>query len=294
MHCRHRRLQCLLRQYSYPPVVFVRDIGKLPDKSVFHSLDATYYTPVATGSCGVAILFRIVSQVREPEEHYFPDSRALILRLLYMEHCIQLCNVYLKSGAEPHEIRFTMAWAHPFVQILDLFQIFGGDFNVNRGWDFTCPLASSAVGASTLDSFENVSIRVVPTVNLGPTWISPKGYFGSLDHFLISQLDEQSVVVTIYTESVFPSDHFPTCLQLRNIQAMEAPVAIHTWGRILAPKIIPSQYIQKYQALFSDLLNRGAPDTLHAYYRHFSNMVVPAAISTFGEPFGETPLPHLP
>ena len=136
----------------------------------------------------------------------------LILQLLYMEPRIQLCNVYLKSCAEPHEIRLTIAWTHPFPQVSDFFQIFRGDFNVHHGWDLTCPLASLAVSAFVLESFENLSIRVVPKVNPGPTWIPPQGYFGPLDHFLISQLYQQSIVVTTHTESVFPSYHFPICL----------------------------------------------------------------------------------
>ena len=292
-------------------MVFLQEIGKLLDKFVFHPLYAAYYTRVATGSSRVAILLRRAPQLRLLEEHYSPYHRALILQLLYMEHCIPLCNVYFilqllymehciqscnvyfKSGAESHEILLTMVWTHPFLQILAFFQIFGGDFNDNGGWDLIFPLASSAVSAYVLDSFENMSIRVVPKVNPGPTGISPQGYFGSPDNFLISPLDQQSAGVTTHTESVFPSHHFPICLQLRNIQAMEAPVAIHTRGWIPAPRVIPSQYVQKYQALFSDLSKAQAPDTLDAYYRHFSNMVVQAAISTFGEPLDSTSTPTL-
>ena len=105
---RHRPLQCLLRQHSYPLVIFLQEIGKIPDKYVFHPLYAACYTPLTANSSGVAILIRRVSQFCVLEEHCSLDNRAQVVRLLYMEKRVQLCNVYLKSGPEPHEIRFTM------------------------------------------------------------------------------------------------------------------------------------------------------------------------------------------
>ena len=34
-----------------------------------------------------------------------------MVQLLYMEIRVRLCSVYIKSGAEPHEIRLSMARA---------------------------------------------------------------------------------------------------------------------------------------------------------------------------------------
>ena len=105
---RHRPLPYLLRQHSYPPVIFLQEIGKVAEKYIFHPLYAACYTQVTVNSSGVAVLIRRIPQFRVLEEYYSPDNRAEVIRLLYMEKREQLCNVYLKVGAEPHEIRLTM------------------------------------------------------------------------------------------------------------------------------------------------------------------------------------------
>ena len=154
-----------------------------------------------------------------------------------MEKRVQLCNVYLKAGAEPHEIRLTMLWIQPFLQASEFFHTLGGDFHVNPGWDLSFPLAGSAISASVLDVFHGTPIQVVSKAKPGPTWVSPQGHFGSLDYFPITKIAQFSAVVTIHTESVFPSDHFPICLQLQGIPAVELPKTLHAISRIPAPRV---------------------------------------------------------
>ena len=105
----------------------------------------------------------------------------------------------------------SMLWIQPFLQPSDFFHFLCRDFNVNRGWDLSCPLTRSAISASVLDVFEGTPIQVVSKATPGPTWVLPQGHFGSRDHLLITKIAQFSVVVTKHTESVFPSDHFPIC-----------------------------------------------------------------------------------
>ena len=248
---------------------------------------------MTVNSSGVAILIRRVSQFRIVEEYYSPDNPAQVIGFLYMEKRVQLCNVYLKAGAEPHEIRLTMSWIQPFLQVSHFFHILGGDFNVDRGWDLSCPLAGSAISASILDVFEGAPIQVVPKAKPGPTWISPQGHFGSLDHVSITETAQFSAVVTTHTESVFPSKHFPICLRLQGIPAVEPPKTLHTIGHIPAPEVIPIQYVHNYPQLFYDLLKTRDPDTLDECYCHFSKTVVQTAACVFGQPTNSNSAPTL-
>ena len=54
---RHRPLQYLLRQHSYPPVIFLQEIGKVSEKYLFHPLYTAYHTQVAVNS--VVMLARL-------------------------------------------------------------------------------------------------------------------------------------------------------------------------------------------------------------------------------------------
>ena len=153
----------------------------------FFSHCISFYKSPNRNSAGACILLRRTQQIVVLEVHFEPNSRAVVVRATISLKKVQMINVCLKSGGEPHELRVTLEWTVPFLLDTEFFTIYGGDFQANRGWDTSCPLATTTISTAILDTFIDTPLRVVPKEHDMPTWIASQGFYGAPDHFLIPE-----------------------------------------------------------------------------------------------------------
>ena len=111
----------------------LQEVGKIPDDFVFHPLYASFYNSPNRNSTGACILLRRTQQIVVLEVHFEPNHRAVVVRATISLKEVQLINVYLKSGGEPHELRITLEWIVPFLLDTEFPPIYGGDFQANPG-----------------------------------------------------------------------------------------------------------------------------------------------------------------
>ena len=127
--------------FEYPSLCAIKNpcftchYGKIPDDFVFHPLYASFYKSPNKNSAGACILLRRTRQIVALEGHFEPNHRAVVVRATTSLKKVQLINVYLKSGGEPHELRLTLEWTVPFLLDTEFFPIYGGDLQANPCWD---------------------------------------------------------------------------------------------------------------------------------------------------------------
>ena len=218
-----RALHAIIKKTGFPAALMLQEVGKIPDDFVFHPLYANC-TP-NRNSTGACILLRRIQQIVVLVVHFEPNYRVVVVRATISLKKVQMINVYLKTGGEPHELRVTLEWIVPFLLDTELFTIYGGDFQANPGRDTSCPLASTAINTASLDTFTDTSLQVVPKEQDVPTWVAPQWGTGSL---LIHEPPKYNGTLRVQATSSFPSDHTPILLCIPNFTPINPPISTAT------------------------------------------------------------------
>ena len=143
-------------------------------------------TQVGENSCGLAHLVRWVAGLQLLERHLSPDDRAIILRVTSNAVTLKLVNAYLKSGNAAYELRPTLLWIQPHLcQNQEDRLIIGGDFQHNPGFHPGFPFSAPSITRAFQEVLPSSVCPAHPTT-AEPTWVSPQGHVGALDHVVSS------------------------------------------------------------------------------------------------------------
>ena len=223
------------------------------------------------------------------EVHFEPNYRAVVAHATISLKNVQMINVYLKSGGEPHELCVTLEWTVPFLLKTEFFTIYGGDFQGNPGRDTSRPLASIAISTAT---FTDTSLRGVPKEQDMPIWVAPQGFYGALEDFFIPEPPKYHATVRVQATSSFPSDHIPILLYIQNFTHINPPSALQHTGRIISPKVLSRAMKNQCHTAFDEILlnTAGAPKD---ECQHFSTAVLQAGKKKFGPRANLTTVPRV-
>ena len=123
--------------------------------------------------------------------------------------------------------------------------IMGGDFQHNPGWHPDFPTSAPSTVRALQDILPSSVLPARP-VTAEPTWVSPRGHVGALDHVISSA----KATITSHVEVVFPSDRIPQVARFWSIHPISPLPAIHAKGRYLLPKTPGKHMVKQFREAF--------------------------------------------
>ena len=120
------------------------------------------------------------------------------------------------------------------------------------------------------DFLEGVEVPVLPTLaRLGmrrlhplaeaPTWVSPQGFAGALDHIFLRTPSEAAQTTEVRSSSSFPSDHLPVTATLHDLPPAPQLVCPSKKGRFPIPREPLASQLRTLNDTFSSRAHPAAP-----------------------------------
>ena len=125
-----------------------------------------------------------------------------------------------------------------------------------------------------------------------PTWVSPQGFAGALDHIFLRTPSEAAHTTEVRYDSGFPSDHLPVTATLHDLPPAPQLVCPSKKGRFPIPREPLASQLRTLNDTFRAELTPPPPGAPSAQprYTEVTSALYTAATAAFGRPVPSQPV----
>ena len=176
-----RALDVLIREYQYPLTLHVQEAGP-PVVQQVHPLYHTIQAPAKVAGGCATLLYR-APDLTVTGHNAHPSGRALITH--FTMACVAHChaNVYFPADGDLDMLQDVLDWVYPYLLHTPArVVVLTGDLNANCHWVPHLPVSPAPLCDLVLPTLAHLGMRRLHPLAEAPTWVSPQGFAGALDH----------------------------------------------------------------------------------------------------------------
>ena len=203
-----RAVDVLVRECKYPLTLHVQEAGPLIIQRV-HPLYHTIQAPARMAGGCATLLYRTPDLVVTGHSAH-PSGRALVTHFTMagVTHCH--ANVYFPADGNLDTLQEVLDWVYPYLLLTPArVVVLTGDLNANCRWVSHLPVSPASLCDLVLPALTRLGMRRLRPLAEAPTWVSPQGFAGALDHIFLRTPSEAAHTTEVRSDSSFPSDHLP-------------------------------------------------------------------------------------
>ena len=201
-----RALDVLVRECQYPLALHVQEAGPLIIQRV-HPLYHTIQAPARVAGGSATLLYGTQDLVVTSHSAH-PSGRALVTHFTMagVTHCH--ANVYLPADGNLDTLQEILDWVYPYLLLTPArVVVLTGDLNVNCRWVSHLPVSPASLCDLVLPTLTRLGMRRLRPLAEAPTWVSPQGFAGALDHIFLRAPSEAAHTTEVRSDS---SSHLTT------------------------------------------------------------------------------------
>ena len=230
-----RALDVLIREYPYPLTLHVQEAGPLIVQRV-HPLYHTIQTPAKVAGGCATLLYR-APDLTVTSHSAHPSGRALVTHFTVagVTHCH--ANVYFPADGDLDTLQEIVDWVYPYLLLTPAtVDVLAGDLNANCRWVPHLPVSPAPLCDLVLPTLARLGLRRLHPLVGAPTWVSPQGFVGALDHTFLRTPSEAAHTTEVHSDSSFPSDHLPVLTTFHDLPPAPQLVCPSKKGRFPIPR----------------------------------------------------------
>ena len=136
-----------------------------------------------------------------------------------------------------------------------------GDLNANCRWAPYLLVAPTPLCDLVLPTLARLGLRRLSLLAEAPTWVSPQGFVGALDHIFLRSPSEAAHSTEVRSDSSFPSDHLPVVTTLHGVPPTPQPICLSKRGRFPIPRKPLDSQLRTLNDTFRAAVLQPPPDT---------------------------------
>ena len=287
-----RALDVLVRECQYPLALHVQEAGPLIIQRV-HPLYHTIQAPARVAGGCATLLYRTPDLVVTSHNAH-PSGRALVTHFTMagVTHCH--ANVYLPADGNPDTLQEILDWVYPYLLLTPArVVVLTGDLNANCRWVSHLPVSPASLCDLVLPTLTRLGMRRLRPLAEAPTWVSPQGFAGTLDHIFLRAPSEAAHTTEVRSDSSFPSDHLPVTATLHDLPPAPQLVCPSKKGRFPIPREPLASQLRTLNDTFRAELAAPPPGAPQAQprYTEVTSALYAAATAAYGPPVPSQPVP---
>ena len=168
-----------------------------------------------------------------------------------------------------------------------------GDLNANCHWVSHLPISPASLCDLVLPTLARLGMRRLHPLAEAPTWVSPQGFAGALDHIFLRTPSEVAHTTEVRSDSSFPFDHLPVTATLHDLPPAPQLVCPSKKGRFPIPREPLASQLRTLNDTFRAELTPPPPGAPSAQprYTEVTSALYTAATAAFGPPVPSQPVP---
>ena len=287
-----RALDVLVRECQYPLALHVQEAGPLIIQRV-HPLYHTIQAPARVAGGCATLLYRTPDLVVTSHSAH-PSGRALVTHFTMagVTHCH--ANVYLPADGNLDTLQEILDWVYPYLLLTPArVVVLTGDLNANCRWVSHLPVSPASLCDLVLPTLTRLGMRRLRPLAEAPTWVSPQGFAGALDHIFLRAPSEAAHTTEVRSDSSFPSDHLPVTATLHDLPPAPQLVCPSKKGCFPIPREPLASQLRTLNDTFRAELTTPPPGAPHAQprYTEVTSALYAAATAAYGPPVPSQPVP---
>ena len=287
-----RALDVLVRECQYPLTLHVQEAGPLIIQRV-HPLYHTIQAPARVAG-GCATLLYKTPDLAVTSHSAHPSGRALVTHFTMagVTHCH--ANVYFPADGNLDTLQEILDWVYPYLLLTPArVVVLTGDLNANWRWVSHRPVSPASLCDLVLPTLARLGMRRLRPLAEAPTWVSPQGFVGALDHIFLRTPSEAAHTTEVRSDSSFPCDHLPVTATLHDLPPAPQLVCPSKKGRFPIPREPVASQLRTLNDTFRAELTTPPPGAPHAQprYTEVTSALYAAATAAYGPPVPSQPVP---
>ena len=287
-----RALDVLVCECQYPLTLHVQEAGPLIIQRV-HPLYHAIQAPARVAGGCATLLYRTPDLVVTSHSAH-PSGRALVTHFTMagVTHCH--ANVYLPADGNLDTLQEILDWVYPYLLLTPArVVVLTGDLNANCRWVSHLPVSPASLCDLVLPTLTRLGMRRLRPLAEAPTWVSPQGFAGALDHIFLRTPSEAAQTTEVRSDSSFPSDHLPVTATLHDLPPAPQLVCPSKKGRFPIPREPLASQLRTLNDTFRAELATPPPGAPEAQprYTEVTSALYAAATAAYGPPVPSQPVP---
>ena len=207
-------------------------------------------------------------------------------------HCH--ANVYFPADGDVDTLQEVLEWVYPYLLLTPArVVVLTGDLNATCRWVPHLPVSPAPLCDLILPTLAHLGMCRLHPLAEAPTWVSPPGFAGPLDHIFLRTPSEVAHTTEVRSDSSFPFDHLPMITALHDLPPAPQLVCPSKKGPFPIPREPLASQLRALNDTFRAELTPpppGAPDT-PPHYAAVTSALYAAATAAFGPPIPSHPVP---
>ena len=285
-------LDVVLREYQYPLTLHVQEAG-LPIVQRVHPLYRTIWAPASVAGLCATLLYR-APDLTVTSHSAHPSGRALFTHFAVagVAHCH--ANIYFPADGDLDTLQEILDRVYPYLLLTPArVVVLTGGLNANCRWVPHLPISHAPLCDLILPTLARLGLRRLHPLAEAPTWVSPQGFVGALDHTFLRTPSEAAHTTEVRSDSSFPSDHLTVLTTLHDLPRAPQLVCPSKKGRFPIPREPLASQLRALNDTFRAELTSppsGGPDT-PPRYAAVTSALYAAATAAYGPPAPSQPVP---
>ena len=287
-----RALDVLVRECQYPLALHVQEAGPLIIQRV-HPLYHAIQAPARVAGGCATLLYRTPDLVVTSHSAH-PSGRALVTHFTMAGVTNCHANVYLPADGNLDTLQEVLDWVYPYPSLTPArVVVLTGDLNANCSWVSHPPVSPASLCDLILPTLTLLGMRRLRPLAKAPTWVSPQGFAGALDHIFPRAPSEAAHTTEVRSDSSFASDHLPVTATLHDLPPTPQLVCPSKKGRFPIPREPLASQPRTFNDTFRAELTTPPPGALQTQprYTEVTSALYAAATAAYGPPVPSQPVP---
>ena len=146
-------------------------------------------------------------------------------------------NVYFPADEDLDTLQEILDWVYPYLLLSPArVVVLTGDLNANCRWVPHLPVSTAPLRVLILPTLARLGMRRLHPLAEAPTWVSPQGFVGALDHPFLRSPSDAAHTTEVRSDSSFPSDHLLVLTTLHDLPPAPQLVCPSKRGRFPIPR----------------------------------------------------------
>ena len=203
-----------------------------------------------------------------------------------MTHCH--ANMYLPADGDMEVLQEVLDGMYPYLLLTPVrVVVLTGDLNAPY-----LALAPAPLCDLSLSTLSRLGLCRRGPLAEAPTWLSPQGFLGALDHIFLRSPSEGAHSTEVRSDSSFPSDHPPVVTTLHGLPPAPQPICPSKRGRFPIPRKPLDNQLRTLNDTFRAAVLQPPPDAgdIPPRYATVTAALYAAATAASGHPTPSQPV----
>ena len=219
-----------------------------------------------------------------------PLGRALVTHFTVAGVAHWNANVYFPADGDLDTLQEILDLVYPYLLLTPARVVV---LNANCHWVPHLPVSPAPLCDLVLPTLARLGMCRLHPLAEAPTWVSPQGFAGALDHIFLRTPSEAAHTTEVRSDSSFPSDHLPVIATLHDLPPAPQLVCPSKKGRFPIPREPLASQLRALNDTFRAELTPPPPGAPSAppHYAAATSAPYAAATAAFGPPVPTQPVP---